>query len=292
MKFSFSVVAVGCALVCLNTNAVEAKPHWKAGKVLGWQKNAEKHAQKTNNGQKKGHYKNGKLTTPNVNKMTTTDTSTNRCGIDWSDANRCSRQLCPNNRDDECPDGQQCFSDMTVNNCDDTTKRCGTTWDTANSCTQQLCPGGTNTECDVDGESCFSNIDVDCSTPPPVTDFTKRCGTNWDTANSCTQQLCPQGDDIECSVSGESCFANITVDCSTPPPITDFTKRCGTTWDTANVCGQTFCPGNTDEQCPQGESCWSDMQVTGCDDMGNGNVTQPENCGNDFLAQCGGRGFT
>eukprot|EP00122_Pirum_gemmata_P015460 Pgem_evm1s14449 len=194
--------------------------------------------------------------------------TTKRCGTGWSEANSCSQQLCPNGTDEECTvAGESCFSDMTVQ-CDttppvsgDTTKRCGTGWTQANSCSQQLCPNGTNDECTVAGETCFSDMTVQCDTTPPVSgDTTKRCGTGWPQANSCSQQLCPNGTNEECTVAGETCFSDMTVQCDTSPPVSgDTTKRCGTGWTQANSCGQTLCPSGTDEECGAGESCYADL---------------------------------
>lgn len=41
-------------------------------------------------------------------------------------------------------------------------------------------------------------------------------------------------------------------------------RRCGTTWDTANsACGPS-CPDQTDAECAAGEHCWSDLSLDPC----------------------------
>eukprot|EP00122_Pirum_gemmata_P018176 Pgem_evm2s17021 len=53
-------------------------------------------------------------------------------------------------------------------------------------------------------------------------------------------------------------------------PGPDLTKRCGRTWTEANQCGQQFCSSGMSTDCTTpGETCFSDMQVTGCSDMSN-----------------------
>eukprot|EP00122_Pirum_gemmata_P000206 Pgem_evm1s177 len=111
-------------------------------------------------------------------------------------------------------------------------------------------------------------------------DNTNRCGASWTDANQCGKQTCENGTDAECTAPNETCFGGMAVSgCDTTLPTGENNKRCGTNWGEANgSCSATPCPGGTNEECGNGETCYADLAV--CD-------TTPPVTGGDNTKRCG-----
>ena len=53
------------------------------------------------------------------------------------------------------------------------------------------------------------------------------------------------------------------------------TLRCGTSWEDANSKCNGACPNNSNEQCPNGLSCWSTLSLAPCNNNGPSPSQQP-----------------
>ena len=85
-------------------------------------------------------------------------TTTTRCGISWSDANRKCATDCVNNV--QCPNGETCFTDLSLVPCETgatTTTRCGISWSDANGKCATDCVS--NVQCS-NGETCFADLSL------------------------------------------------------------------------------------------------------------------------------------
>ena len=101
-----------------------------------------------------------------------------RCGRTWDDANSRCGTPCPHDTSEECPAGEDCWSELD-GDCHGTPpppppggagppvvppalrgdQRCGTTWNDANGKCGDACPHDTSEECPP-GEDCWSELDA------------------------------------------------------------------------------------------------------------------------------------
>eukprot|EP00578_Thalassiosira_sp_NH16_P004041 CAMPEP_0181136266 /NCGR_PEP_ID=MMETSP1071-20121207/33089_1 /TAXON_ID=35127 /ORGANISM="Thalassiosira sp., Strain NH16" /LENGTH=240 /DNA_ID=CAMNT_0023222959 /DNA_START=8 /DNA_END=727 /DNA_ORIENTATION=- len=106
---------------------------------------------------------------------------------------------------------------------------------------------------------------------------TNFCGTNWSAASStcADRQPCPSGTDEECT-SGGTCWADTTCDTSLGHGILydrghpTHSRFCGTGWsDAVDGCSlERHCPSGDDEECKDGESCYSFLSCNYVDMIG------------------------
>lgn len=115
-------------------------------------------------------------------------TSTQRCGLDWVDANSKCGTDCPSGTDSECPTGEKCFRDLTITCADIGVNTACTTWIKLDSrpaipddwCQLTCTNAATKEYCDSDACKCqeialdngqtFSLAD-DCSFAPLLISF-------------------------------------------------------------------------------------------------------------------------
>eukprot|EP01051_Picozoa_sp_SAG22_P009739 SAG22_NODE_834_length_6927_cov_7.202402_4_plen_469_part_00 len=244
-----------------------------------------------------------------------------RCGVDWGDANGKCGDPCPDNTSEECPHGEDCWSELSSRACDAAAnpgpappaeqglaQRCGVDWDDANSKCGALCPHDSSEEC-PHGEDCFSELDAPgaCHDRHDDSDgagsdaggsTAQRCTVDdlVDGAHRVTRQCCgPAGSAYECAdqdgalpsqcsavcapvfaafytrwsaIAGcrsllEGVSADAFADLCRQQTLQSADQRCGVDWDDANgKCGDP-CPENSSEECPHGEDCWSELDAPG-----------------------------
>ena len=91
------------------------------------------------------------------------------------------------------------------------------------------------------------------------------CGTNWKNADASCAIACPKGTDGECPI-GQYCFADTCADGGDGDGGGGGGKNynyCGTSWNNADSSCEVPCAGGTDDECPQGTTCFGDC--TSCD---------------------------
>ncbi|KAI9365481.1 hypothetical protein DFJ73DRAFT_807946 [Zopfochytrium polystomum] len=117
----------------------------------------------------------GSPTVSGSSETTTSQVSTTRCGVNWSDANTYCNKACTN--DGDCLSGMGCYASLSPT-ClapvsagtgssaptatPSTVIRCGTDWANANSFCNPSCKN--NGDC-PDGMSCFADVAAVCTTP-------------------------------------------------------------------------------------------------------------------------------
>ena len=99
-----------------------------------------------------------------------------RCGTTWGDADGKCGVECPHDSSEECPRGEDCFSELR---------------DSAVVCNQ---PAHRSPP----------------PPPPPPSSLAQRCGRDWNDANGKCGTPCPDNDSEECTVPGEDCFSELT----------------------------------------------------------------------------------
>lgn len=134
------------------------------------------------------------------------------------------------------------------------------------------------------------------STLYDVKNFTKRCGTDWSTANAdcLSMKFCSL--DTDCLIEGESCMADMeidncraefglfpeveTVDKPKQEDLTDMTMRCGKDYKSAIANCDVLCLDDT--YCGEGEKCYIELEEQ-CDITAN--ITDyGTRCGASFAA--------
>ncbi|KAJ3284477.1 hypothetical protein HDU79_008097 [Rhizoclosmatium sp. JEL0117] len=230
-----------------------------------------------------------------------------RCGTDWWSAYSTCGSYCA--LDTDCPQGQSCFKDLSVDACTQPVNpspvvstrpngstggnpavRCGADWSSAYSSCGTFC--SLDSDC-PNGQSCFKDLSTDvCQSPqkpspivitvvptltsrPSASNPAIRCGSNWAAASSTCGVYCVV--DKDCP-SGQSCFKDLNPNvcgpvqpspAPSPPPTGNPSLRCGSNWNSANSACGTYCTNDSD--CQGGQTCFKDLSVDVCSNSASGN---------------------
>ena len=106
--------------------------------------------------------------------------------------------------------------------------------------------------------------DLSIEVPPPfcgLTDFTMRCGSDWDTAND--EQCGPlcKPHIVDCEDEALQCWSDLQLkSCAI--------SRCGTDWDDANANCRPQCQFNG--HCSEGLTCQGNLDCVSCGEVYTG----------------------
>ncbi|KAJ1567084.1 hypothetical protein HK405_007235 [Cladochytrium tenue] len=180
-----------------------------------------------------------------------------RCGASWLEANSACGVSCPNGVDSDCPSGQFCYADLDLS-----------PWYVLRfglrSCSLPILNVAYSSSSGPTATLSSGSVSAPASTTTGQAS-SLRCGSSWQDANSACGVSCPNGVDSDCP-SGEFCYASLDLTpCTSGSTVSVLsTQRCGATWADANGSCGSSCPNGDDSDCPEGQHCYGDLDVSAC----------------------------